>query len=354
MEIIMIENLLKDIHTEVIVVCGTGGVGKTTLSATLALRAAELGRRVCLITIDPAERLADAMGLDELGNSPRRVHVTSAKGTLDALMLDAKSTFDSLIIATLGVEDGTKVLANNFYRNISTSLAGTQEYMAMEKLAQLREDQHNTWDLIVVDTPPSRSALDFLNAPERMNRFLGSKLLRALISPQNPVTRIFNVGVNAIVALLSKILSSTVLSELKDFVVLAADVFDTFAERSNRTYESIANNKTAFVIVSTPRTDALQEAAFFSEQIRTDGLRLSHFIMNRISRADMPIDDLSDKALLAAYQKEHAKYRAQLENIREFSKHHTADVVLISESVAQVQDVDGLRLLAAQLSPNWG
>lgn len=347
----MIENLLKDPHTEVIIVCGTGGVGKTTLSATLAIRAAERGRKVCLITIDPAERLADAMGIGELTNTPKRVENVGSKGTLDALMLDAKSTFDSLILSTLGVEAATKVLANNFYRNISSSLAGTQEYMAMEKLAQLRE--LGTWDLIVVDTPPSRSALDFLSAPERMNRFLGSRLLRALITPLNPVTRIFNVGVNAIVGLLSKILSSSVLRELKDFVILAADVFDTFQDRSKTTYEAIANNRTAFVVVTTAQSDAIAEAAFFTEQIEKDGLRLSHFLVNRISRADMPIQELSNTPLLKAYQAEHAKYLAQIASIREFSRHHHADVVLISESLSEVQDIESLRVLARQLSPNW-
>lgn len=347
----MIENLLRDPHTEVIIVCGTGGVGKTTLSATLAIRAAELGRKVCLITIDPAERLADAMGIGELTNSPKRVEHVGSTGSLDALMLDAKSTFDSLIISTLGREAATKVLENNFYRNISSSLAGTQEYMAMEKLAQLRET--GTWNLIVVDTPPSRSALDFLSAPERMNRFLGSKLLRALITPANLITRIFNVGVNAIVGLLSKILSSSVLSELKDFVILAADVFDTFQDRSKITYEAIANNRTAFVVVTTAQSDAMAEAAFFTKQIEDDGLRLSHFLVNRISRADMPIQELPNPELLGAYQREHAKYLSQIASIREFSRHHHADVVLISEALSEVQDIESLRVLARQLSPNW-
>lgn len=347
----MIANLLKDPHTEVIIVCGTGGVGKTTLSATLAIRAAELGRKVCLITIDPAERLADAMGIGELTNTPKRVEHGGPIGSLDALMLDAKSTFDSLITSTLGVEAATKVLANNFYRNISSSLAGTQEYMAMEKLAQLRET--GTWDLIVVDTPPSRSALDFLSAPERMNRFLGSRLLRALITPANPVTRIFNVGVNAIVGLLSRILSSSVLRELKDFVILAADVFDSFQDRSRTTYNAIANNRTAFVVVTTAQSDAMAEATFFTEQIENDGLRLSHFLVNRISRADMPIQELSNPELLRAYQAEHAKYLAQIASIRALALHHQADVVLISESLSDVQDIESLRVLGKQLSPNW-
>ncbi|MGA0856854.1 MAG: ArsA family ATPase [Candidatus Nanopelagicales bacterium] len=347
----MIENLLRDLKTEVIIVCVTGGVGKTTLSATLALRSAELGRKVCLITIDPAERLADAMGIGELTNTPKRVDTIGNLGSLDALMLDAKSTFDDLIISTLGIESATKVLANNFYRNISSSLAGTQEYMAMEKLAQLREA--GTWDLIVVDTPPSRSALDFLSAPERMNRFLGSRLLRALITPVNPMTRIFNVGVNAIIGLLSKILSSSVLSELKDFVILAAGVFDSFQERSKKTYDAIANDRTAFVVVTTAQTDAMAEAAFFTEQIEKDGLRLSHFLINRISRADMPIHNISNQALLSAYLAEHRKYLAQIERIRSFTLHHRADVVLISEALTDVQDIESLRVLARQLSPNW-
>ena len=166
-----------------ILCCGSGGVGKTTTAAALGLRAAEQGRTVVVLTIDPARRLAQSLGLDELDNTPREVAGvdTSGGGRLDAMMLDMKRTFDELVLAHTDAERAEQIFANPFYQSLSSSFAGTQEYMAMEKLGQLH--QAGKWDLVVVDTPPSRSALDFLDAPKRLGSFLDGRFIRLLTAP---------------------------------------------------------------------------------------------------------------------------------------------------------------------------
>ena len=170
--------LIADPETRIIVCCGAGGVGKTTTSAALALAAAEAGRTVVVLTIDPARRLAQSLGLAELDNEPRQVDVPGADGELHAMMLDMKRTFDDVVVAHSTPERAEQILANPFYQSLSSSFSGTQEYMAMEKLGQLRASEQ--WDLIIVDTPPSRSALDFLDAPNRMSRFLDGTMIRLL------------------------------------------------------------------------------------------------------------------------------------------------------------------------------
>ena len=178
------DSLVLDRATRIVVTCGSGGVGKTTTAAAMALRAAEAGRRTVVLTIDPARRLAQAMGLTELDNTPRPVKdidESSAGGALHAMMLDMKRTFDDVVSAHSTPDRAEEIFANPFYQALSSSFAGTQEYMAMEKLSQLAESDE--WDLIVVDTPPSRSALDFLDAPERLGRFLDGRMIRLLAAP---------------------------------------------------------------------------------------------------------------------------------------------------------------------------
>src|SRR6266704_1216932 len=193
-----VDRLLDDPRTRIIVCCGSGGVGKTTTAAALGLRAAERGRHVVVLTVDPARRLAQSMDLSSLDNTPRPVPLPDAaagSGTLHAMMLDMKRTFDEIVEAHADPDRAGQILANPFYQSLSSSFAGTQEYMAMEKLGQLR--RADQWDLIVVDTPPSRSALDFLDAPQRLGRFLDGRLIRVLASPVKagrPFTRALNVG----------------------------------------------------------------------------------------------------------------------------------------------------------------
>ena len=180
-----IDALLDDRGVRVIVCCGSGGVGKTTTAAALALRAADRGRDVVVLTIDPARRLAQSLGLTSLDNDPRPVAGVEGTGSLAAMMLDMKRTFDEFVESNADAERAATILANPFYQSLSSSFAGTQEYMAMEKLGQLRAraDAEQAWDLIVVDTPPSRSALDFLDAPRRLGSFLDGKFIRILAAP---------------------------------------------------------------------------------------------------------------------------------------------------------------------------
>src|SRR5215475_4141536 len=176
-----VDRLIDDRRTRIIVCCGSGGVGKTTIAAAIGLRAAERGRHVVVLTVDPARRLAQSMGLTSLDNTPRPVRNASEAGSMHAMMLDMKRTFDEIVEAHADPDRAAQILANPFYQSLSSSFAGTQEYMAMEKLGQLR--RADEWDLIVVDTPPSRSALDFLDAPQRLSRFLDGRLIRLLTAP---------------------------------------------------------------------------------------------------------------------------------------------------------------------------
>ncbi|MBC8092765.1 MAG: ArsA family ATPase, partial [Pseudonocardia sp.] len=180
-----VDALIDDPATRVIVCCGSGGVGKTTTSAALAIRAAERGRRTVVLTIDPAKRLAQALGLQKLTNEPGLVAETD--GDLHAMMLDMRRTFDEMVEAHADPERAAVIIANPFYQTISSSFSGTQEYMAMEKLGQLAAT--GEWDLIVVDTPPSRSALDFLDAPQRMSTFLDGRMIRLLSAPARAGSR---------------------------------------------------------------------------------------------------------------------------------------------------------------------
>ena len=204
-----IDRIIDDRRTRIIVCCGSGGVGKTTTAAALGLRAAERGRQVCVLTVDPARRLAQSMGLSSLDNTPRLVEGIDeeAGGSLHAMMLDMKRTFDEIVEAHSDPARAAQILANPFYQSLSSSFSGTQEYMAMEKLGQLRRSDE--WDLIVVDTPPSRSALDFLDAPERLGRFLDGRLIRLLTSPVKagrPFGRVLNAGFSMMTGAMTKVL----------------------------------------------------------------------------------------------------------------------------------------------------
>src|ERR1700755_3386165 len=175
-------SILTDTSNRVVVCCGAGGVGKTTTAAAMALRASEYGRTVVVLTIDPARRLAQALGIKDLGNTPQRVPLApEVSGELHAMMLDMRRTFDEMVIQYSGPDRAQSILDNQFYQTVATSLAGTQEYMAMEKLGQLLSEDR--WDLVVVDTPPSRNALDFLDAPQRLGSFMGIRLWRLLLGP---------------------------------------------------------------------------------------------------------------------------------------------------------------------------
>ena len=282
-----VDALLDDRRTGIIVCCGSGGVGKTTTSAALALRAAERGRKVVVLTIDPARRLAQSMGIEELDNTPRPVSGVddAAGGRLDAMMLDMKSTFDEVVLSQATPEKARQILENPFYIVLSTSFAGTQEYMAMEKLGQIHADaqRNGTYDLIVVDTPPSRSALDFLDAPERLSSFLDGRFIRLMLAPAKGPARLMTAGLGLVTGALTKVLGAQVLTDLQTCVAAIDTVFGGFRVRAQKTYALLQDSGTAFVVVAAPEPDALREAAYFVERLSGDRMPLAGLVVNRAS-----------------------------------------------------------------------
>ncbi|MCX3059805.1 ArsA family ATPase [Streptomyces beihaiensis] len=288
-----VDPLLDDPETRIVVCCGSGGVGKTTTAAALGLRAAERGRKVVVLTIDPARRLAQSMGIDSLDNTPRRVKGIEATGAaaggeLHAMMLDMKRTFDEIVEAHADEERAEAILSNPFYQSLSAGFAGTQEYMAMEKLGQLRA--RDEWDLIVVDTPPSRSALDFLDAPKRLGSFLDGKLIRVLMAPAKVGGRagmkFLNVGMSMMTGALGKLLGGQLLRDVQTFVAAMDTMFGGFRTRADATYKLLQAPGTAFLVVAAPERDALREAAYFVERLAAEKMPLAGLVLNRVHGSD--------------------------------------------------------------------
>uniref|UniRef100_A0AAU2VSE0 ArsA family ATPase n=1 Tax=Streptomyces sp. NBC_00008 TaxID=2903610 RepID=A0AAU2VSE0_9ACTN len=278
--------LLDDPDIRIIVCCGSGGVGKTTTAAALGVRAAERGRKVVVLTIDPARRLAQSMGIDSLDNVPRRVKGIEAQGSgeLHAMMLDMKRTFDEIVEAHADGERARAILENPFYQSLSAGFAGTQEYMAMEKLGQLRAREE--WDLIVVDTPPSRSALDFLDAPKRLGSFLDGKFIKLLMAPAKMGGRagmkFLNVGMSMMTGTLGKLLGGQFLRDVQTFVAAMDTMFGGFRTRADATFKLLQAPGTAFLVVATPERDALREAAYFVERLAAEDMPLAGLVLNRV------------------------------------------------------------------------
>ncbi|MFF4504750.1 ArsA family ATPase [Streptomyces sp. NPDC001401] len=279
-----VDPLLDDPKTRIVVCCGSGGVGKTTTAAALGLRAAERGRKVVVLTIDPARRLAQSMGIDSLDNTPRRVKGVDGDGELHAMMLDMKRTFDEIVEAHADGERAAAILNNPFYQSLSAGFAGTQEYMAMEKLGQLRA--RDEWDLIVVDTPPSRSALDFLDAPKRLGSFLDGRLIRLLTAPAKLGGRagmkFLNVGMSMMTGTLGKLLGGQLLKDVQTFVAAMDTTFGGFRTRADATYRLLQAPGTAFLVVAAPERDALREAAYFVERLAAEDMPLAGLVLNRV------------------------------------------------------------------------
>jgi anion-transporting ArsA/GET3 family ATPase len=303
-----VDALIDDRGIGIIVCCGSGGVGKTTTSAALALRAAERGRRVVVLTIDPAKRLAQSMGIEQLDNTPRPVTGlrTNGKGNrkgggLDAMMLDMKRTFDEVVESQAAPEKARQILENPFYIALSSSFSGTQEYMAMEKLGQIHADaqRDGSYDLIVVDTPPSRSALDFLDAPERLSSFLDGRFIRLLLTPAKGPARMMTAGLGLITGALNKVLGTQVLRDMQTFVAAFDTLFGGFRQRAQKTFELLQADGTAFLVVAAPEPDALREAAYFVERLADDDMPLMGLIVNRASPEPRGIVS-ADEAMAAA------------------------------------------------------
>ncbi len=365
-----VDALLDDPATGIIVCCGSGGVGKTTTSAALALRAAERGRKVVVLTIDPARRLAQSMGIEQLDNTPRPVTGVEGHGSLDAMMLDMKRTFDEVVLSQASPEKAKQILANPFYIALSSSFAGTQEYMAMEKLGQIHRDARaaGTYDLIVVDTPPSRSALDFLDAPERLSSFLDGRFVRLLLAPAKGPAKLMTAGFSLITNALTRILGAQFLKDLQTFVTALDTVFGGFRQRAQQTYSLLKADGTAFLVVAAPEPDALREAEYFVERLSEDGMPLAGLVVNRASPE--PAGDLSaEEAMTAAERLRRADgssvaaalLRLHADRVRMVQRERTlrdrfatahpqVETVVVPALAGDVHDLDGLRRVGTLLA----
>jgi len=362
--------LVRDPKTRVVVTCGSGGVGKTTTAAALALIGAEAGRRTVVLTIDPARRLAQSMGLTELDNTPREVKGVE-NGQLFAMMLDMKRTFDDVVLENSSPERAQQIFANPFYQSLSSSFAGTQEYMAMEKLGQLVGA--NEWDLVIVDTPPSRSALDFLDAPHRLGRFLDGRMIRLLTAPAKAGGRAYmkvvTVSVGMVARVFTRVIGTELLNDLSTFVAALESMFGGFRQRAQQTYELLKAPGTAFVVVAAPEPDALREASYFVERLSAESMPLAGVIVNRTrfaapvtggeplaaARAEAAAEELAAaQPLAAAALRVHAEVAAAAQHdarmTRRFaSAHPEVPLVPLPALPQDVHDLAGLRTIGELL-----
>jgi anion-transporting ArsA/GET3 family ATPase len=271
-----------------ICVCaGSGGVGKTTTSAVIALGMAARGLRVCVITIDPARRLANALGLDALGNEPRQVatgHLAenglAVNGELWAMMLDPKQTFDDLIDVTApSPERAAAIKANGIYRQLSSAVAGSQEFTAVSKLFELAES--GRFDLLVLDTPPTRNALDFIEAPRRLTGFLEGRALQAILRPTGLGMRLLGVGVTPLMAGLRRVTGIDLVGEITTFFGLLGPMTETFSLRARAVEALLRSNETAFLLVASAQPESIDEAIWFRRTLRSGGLPFAGVVVNR-------------------------------------------------------------------------
>ena len=271
-------------QSSVVICCGSGGVGKTTSAAVIAMSAARAGRRSVVVTIDPARRLADALGLEGLTNTPSRIEgVTSPDGTGEmwAMMLDTKATFDGLVQRySADPDQAERILGNAFYQNISGSLSGTQEYMASEKLYELAVE--GDFDLVVVDTPPTRNALDFIDAPQRLAHFLSHPLYRVFMTPTRGLVKAVNVAAQALTRSIAKVVGAEVIGDAIAFFAAFEGMEKGFAERANHVEQLLGEQSTAFVLVASPKADTVAEASYFAGRLHEHDIDVRALVVNRM------------------------------------------------------------------------
>jgi anion-transporting ArsA/GET3 family ATPase len=364
------DSILSDSQTKIIICCGAGGVGKTTTSAALAVRAAEAGRKVVVLTIDPARRLAQSLGVDDLGNAPRPVAGLDMinGGSLDAMMLDMKRTFDDVVIAHAPPDKATAMLQNPFYEALSTSFSGTQEYMAMEKLGQLHHqaEADGSWDLIVVDTPPARSALDFLDAPEHLSDLLDGPFLRLLLAPTRGPLRLMSAGFHVVSSVMTKILGGQLLRDMRTFITAFEALFGGFRQRAAETHALLSSVHTTFLVVATAQRDALREAAYFVDRLTEEQMPLAGLVINRVHSSQLEMS--AERALaiaedldpqVAAVEIEALRRHAALERVidqerllldRFSATRPGVPRTLVSTLSSDVTDLDALRRVGVLLA----
>jgi anion-transporting ArsA/GET3 family ATPase len=343
----------------VIVCAGSGGVGKTTTAAALAMGLAAAGQRVAVVTIDPARRLSDALGLQELGNEPRLVdparfagHGIEMRGELWAMMLDAEQTFDELI-ELLAPDRRTRdeVLSNRIYQHLSGAVAGSHEFTAVAKVYEL--DRSGRFDVLVLDTPPSRNALDFLDAPERLIGFFEGRALRTLLAPTGLAARVLGRAASPILGILRRLTGVELLDDLAAFFRALGGLIDGFRERAEGVQALLRERTTTFLIVTSPEREPVEEAIFFAGRLRDAGMPFGGLVVNRVHAADGPLDgaaleaSLDDPALGAkvaeAYAEERTLAGRDAASIQRLLRRTgEADATIVPELDGDVHDVDGL------------
>ncbi|MDP8975797.1 MAG: AAA family ATPase [Actinomycetota bacterium] len=365
----VLEPLVVD--REIVVCCGPGGVGKTTVAASLALECALRGRRACVVTIDPARRLANALGLSEVGDLPSKVD-GDWPGELWALMLDTKSTFDALVTRYAATpEQADAILQNRLYRNISGVLSGTHEYMAMEKLYELHAQgrlsesgDHDPppFDLVVVDTPPTRNALDFVDAPRRLTRLLDNRIFRLLMVPTRAYLRAMSLASQAFLRTISKVVGAEVVSDVVAFFRAFEGMEEGFRQRAEEVHDLITSGASAFVLVASPARDAVREAAYFADKLAEGGIPTSALVVNRVHpwfgdgamESASEDDPRSAAGALAPFYANLAEFvdiagREESHFATLASRVAPAPVARVPFLPADVHDLEGLRAVADEL-----
>jgi anion-transporting ArsA/GET3 family ATPase len=360
-----VDALVRD--KRIVICAGSGGVGKTTTAAALAMGMAERGLKVAVVTIDPAKRLADSLGLEELGNEPRLVDPQrfadqgiELRGELWALMLDAKRTFDELI-ERLAPDERTRdeVYDNRIYQQLSGAVAGSQEFTAIAKLYEL--DQEGDYDLLVLDTPPSRNALDFLDAPERLSHFFQGRAIRLFLRPAGFGGRILGRGTGVVFSLLQRVTGVDLLQDLSVFFRTLGGMIDGFTERARRVGALLEDPATTFLIITAPRHDPVEEAIYFHSKLRDAGMPFGGVVVNRVHAAPAVGDELpaalagalgdglagrvesSARELAALAARDEANVERLLERLGD------PPALVVPELEDDVHDLDGLARLREHL-----
>jgi anion-transporting ArsA/GET3 family ATPase len=344
-----------------IIICGgSGGVGKTTTAAAFALQAARQGRKACVVTIDPARRLANSLGLDALSNQPSKID-GDWPGELHAMMLDPKGTFDDLVRRYSDTPDQADgILANRMYRNLTGALSGTQEYMAMEKLHELVEE--GGFDVVVVDTPPTRNALDFLDAPRRLTGFLSNRLFQALMMPTRVSLKFVGMAAQALLRTISKVAGADVVRDAVTFFQAFEGMEEGFRTRAIRVNELLKQPGTAFVLVASPRPDSVDEAVHFAAKLAEADMSVTALIVNRVQPRFIDDERLGQLAALADRAPGDSKpLQVLIDNLAGYAAASDRDEQVYGDLVARiapapvsrvpllntdVHDLDGLRLIA--------
>jgi anion-transporting ArsA/GET3 family ATPase len=346
----------------VLVVCGSGGVGKTTTAAALAVQGAIRGRRVLVCTIDPSRRLATSLGLDRLPDKPRALDLDKVApdrdpgGALWAMTLDTKRTFDALVGKYAESEAARRrILDNRFYRQVSAALAGSHEYMAMEKLLELSADER--FDLVILDTPPTRHALDFLEAPGRLMGFLDTGILRWFLKPYFVAGRLTlkvatRTGALAL-RLADSVLGLQFLQDLSEFFLAFDGMYAGFKERAGRVHELLRSPEAGFVLVASPAPLTLDEAVFFHERLEEGGMPFVGFVVNRVhpdpaqgfpaTRAAADVDDDLAEALVEVFQDQRRLARIDRRSLERLEGLTGEDAILVPEFEADVHDLRELK-----------